>query len=73
MLEHSIPVEPEIIDQIVTQELEDLRRDFAQSLDLRRGHNGFMTFSEDLELDCEMLEDHISAINKILEYYKGSP
>lgn len=73
MIEHSISVEPEIVDAIVTSELQNLRKDFEQTLDLRRMDEGFATFSEDLELDCEMLEDNISAINKILEYYTGAP
>lgn len=68
-----IELEPEQIDAIVVQELTWALESFNHLLDSRRtGEEEFGVFVNDVEADCDLIEDHISAVETVLRYYKGS-
>jgi len=72
-MRYTIELEPEQLDAIVVGELESTLVDFKEMLDARRtGEETIGIFWHDVEADCDTIEDHISAFEMILKYYKGT-
>lgn len=70
---YTVELEPEQVDAIIEKELRCALEDFKNSLDLRRaGQETLGIFDNDVEADCDIIEDHISAFEMILKYYAGT-
>lgn len=70
---YTIELEPEQVDAIVVQELQEALDGFIRSVNARRtGEETLPIFWHDVEADCDTIEDHISAFKMVLEYYKGT-
>lgn len=58
-----------IVIQVLKEDLESLRKDWARVYSSDQGH----VFSEEKREDLEQISEHISAYKKLIRYYGGNP
>jgi hypothetical protein len=66
-----IEMDPEQVDAIIIQELNQAIDLFEQSMELRTRAGGLAVFDNDPIKDVIYIQEHISAIKLVVKYYGG--
>ena len=65
----TVELDWDTVDNIVKQELANLRANLKEDLKKRRAGKGMAIFETDKTLDVALIKEHIEAFDLILKYY----
>jgi len=70
-MKYNIEMEPEQVNAIIIQELNQTIDGFKRDLALRNIGEGMAIFDCDLEKDVQCIQEYISALQRVVKYYGG--